>query len=87
MKDIQKQKVDFDFTTMNCPFEVRLTYLQPHLPNAVHQLDSYDASRKPFLDWLKTLELNVPARTLDFVYADALTLPIPCSKLNLNPQE
>ncbi len=87
VRDIRQQRLDFDFTAMGCPFEVRLTYLQPRRANVVHQLDTYDAARKPFLDWLETVELNVPARSLDAIYADTLTLPIPCARLDLNPQE
>lgn len=87
VRDIRKQRIDFDFTTMGCPFEVRMTYLQPHRPNIVHQLDAYDSSRRPFIDWLKTVEFDVPVPTRDAIYADAITVPIPCAKLNLNPQE
>jgi hypothetical protein len=81
VKDIDKRRVDFDFRTMGCPFEVRLHYLQPHHPNFIEQLDSYDATRQPFLDWLKTLELKVPGKSLDSIYADEVTLPVPCATL------
>ncbi|MFZ5547776.1 MAG: energy transducer TonB [Pseudomonadota bacterium] len=85
VKGIRDQRLDFDFNQMACPFDVRLTYLQPHRRNNVHQLVSYEPSRQPFIDWLRTAELNVPERMLQAVYADEITLTIPCTRINLTP--
>lgn len=87
VKGIREQRLDFDFNQMGCPFDVRLTYLRPHRPNEVNQLVNHEPSRQPFIDWLKTVELNLPERMLQAVYADYLSLTIPCTRINLNPQE
>jgi hypothetical protein len=85
IKGIRQQRVDFDFTTMGCPFDVRLTYLQPYRKNKVGQLGPYDPSREPFLEWLRHAELVLSTRALNSVFADHLTLTIPCTRLTLNP--
>lgn len=87
VKGIRQQQIDFDFNQMGCPFDIRLTYLQPHRPNGVGQLGNVDPSRRPFLDWLRKAELDLPSRSLEAVYADQLTLTVPCTRINLNPQE
>lgn len=85
VKGIRAQRLDFDFNQMGCPFDVRLTYLRPQRANVVHQLVSYEPSRQAFIDWLSTVELALPGPMLEAVYADTLTMTIPCTKLNLNP--
>lgn len=83
VKGIRDQRLAFDFTQMGCPFDVRLTYLQPHAPNKVVQLDSFDPSRQPFVDWLQGIELNMRAKQLETLYADDLSLSVPCANITL----
>ncbi|WP_374675747.1 hypothetical protein [Ideonella sp.] len=83
VKGIRDQRLAFDFTQMDCPFDVRLTYLQPHAPNKVVQLDSFEPSRRPLVDWLQGIELNMRGTQLEAVYADDLLLSVPCAKINL----
>lgn len=85
VKDLQQQQLDFDFNKMGCPFDVRLTYLQPRLPNHVGQLGDYNPERLPFVDWLKGVQLNLPTALQAAVFADSLMLTIPCTRLTLNP--
>ena len=87
IKGIERQTVAFDFTTMGCPFEVRLRYLQPYLPNQVGEFGSRNAARRPFLDWLAATELKLTDTTLDAVFADNFTLQVPCLKIDLKPKE
>jgi hypothetical protein len=87
IKGIRQQTIGFDFNQMGCPFDVRLTYLQPHRANKVGQLGNHDPARLPFLDWLQKVQLDLPSKLLESVYADSTTLTIPCTHLNLNPQE
>lgn len=86
IRGIREQRVDFDFNQMGCPFDVRVTYLQPHAANEVSQLVTYDPVRLPFIEWLRKAELNVSHEMLEAVYADQLTLTIPCTRLNLIPK-
>jgi hypothetical protein len=87
IKDIDKQRLVFDLTTMACPFDVRLAYRQPHLPNAVGELGSQDPSRRPFLDWLALATLDLSRDNQAAVFGDSVTLPIPCLKIDLKPKE
>lgn len=87
VRDIRRQRLEFDFTRLDCPFDVRLTYLQPGRKNVVAQLDDNNPARQPFIEWLKGVQLDLPASSLEAVYADSLTLTVPCTKLNLNSQE
>lgn len=97
VRDIRQQALEFDFTTMGCPFDVKLRYRRPFLPNAVGEVASEDPSRgtpvglnparRQFLDWLTQIEFDVPESTLNSVFGDSVTLTIPCIKINLNPKE
>lgn len=70
-----------DTTAMDCPFDVRLNYTQPHRPNRVASLSPWNPSRRPFLDWLSTLEFDLPAKSRDSVFGDDVTFTIPCLKI------
>lgn len=87
VRDIQEQTLNFDFNGMACPFDVRLQYRKPFLPNHVGQVGSTHPARSAFLDWLARSELNLAPPAADAVFGDALTLTIPCTKINLNPKE
>ena len=85
VRNIRQQRLQFDFTQMQCPFAVRVEYLQPNLPNRVAQIDTPVAARQPFIDWLVQTQFDMPAKSLDAVYGDTLTLTVPCFKIDLNP--
>ena len=86
IRGIQHQRVSFDFNTMACPFELRLNYRQPLLPNRVQQVSDPHPARAPFLEWLAGAVLDLPDRSLDAVFADTVLLVIPCGKIDLHPQ-
>jgi len=73
----------FDFNTMGCPFDVRLSYFQPHSRNGVQQIENVHAARQPFLDWLAGLTLKLSERENTAVLGDTLTVSVPCGKLDL----
>lgn len=85
VRDIRQQRVEFDLSTMACPFEVELQYRQPYLPNLVGEVGQYNPSRQPFLSWLAAADLDLPGRALDSVYGDKLRLLVPCLNINLKP--
>lgn len=87
IKDIQKQTVAFDLNTMGCPFDLRIAYRQPYLPNGVGEVGSHDPARRPFLDWLAASELKLSESALDAVFADSARLHVPCLKIDLKPKE
>ena len=85
IRDIETRRVFFDFSTMNCPFSVRLTYMQPHLPNTVREIEARESARQPFLDWLSMASLKLSERNLDAVFGDSVVLTVPCGKIDLGP--
>ncbi len=86
VKGIFQQTLSFDFRQMSCPFVVQLRYLRPASANRVEEQGAAVIQRKPFLDWLRQTELDLPRRTLDSVYADTALISVPCGKLELAPK-
>lgn len=87
VRNIKLQRLAFDFNRMACPFDVAMTYYQPHLPNRVLEIGTHDPSRRPFLDWLRQSVLDLPEPTLDSVFADTARFTVPCMKINLQPKD
>lgn len=87
VKGIGQQTLKFDFNTMGCPFAVKLTYLRPHLPNRVGQLDNTRLERQVFVDWLTSVEFNLPPHVAEGLLGDNLFISVPCTVLDLKPQE
>ena len=73
----------FDFGTMGCPFDLRVQYLRPHLSNSVREVDNARPERKPFLDWLSRVTLNLDDKTNTAVLGDTFTVQVPCGTLSL----
>ena len=86
IRDIQSQRVNFDFDTMACPFEIRLQYLQPQRRNEVVQINEPNSARQPFLDWMAGSELKLGDKAQDAVFGDKLVLTVPCGKFDLEPK-
>lgn len=87
VRDIRNQRVQFDLNTMGCPFDLKLQYRQPYLPNLVGEVGDSDPSRRPFIEWLQAQQLDLPERSLDSIFGDSTTLSIPCGKIDLKPKE
>ncbi len=87
VRGIQRQALQFDTTAMACPFDVKLEYLQPYLPNKVGEIGSREIARQPLLNWLAQQHLELPRRSLDAAFADSTTITVPCAKIDLKPQE
>lgn len=87
VRNIKLHRLDFDFNPMACPFDVAMTYYQPHRPNQVAEVGSHDPARRPFLDWLRQSVLDLPGPTLDSVFADTARFTVPCMKINLQPKD
>lgn len=85
VQGVRQQRLQFDFTTMGCPFDVSLRYRQPNLSNEVLELGNSAPARGPFLDWLREVRLDLPAKSLDAVYGDDLRFTVPCLKIDLIP--
>lgn len=86
-KGIRQQTLAFDTTTMGCPFDVRFTFRRPFTHNQVSELGNSDPARRPLLEWLETVDLELPRKSLDSVYGDTALITVPCLRLNLKPKE
>lgn len=78
-----KTPVQFDFNTMQCPFELRLTYHRPFRPNSVQQLDTAVAAREPLMEWLSGLTLNLSDASAADMFGNKFVVSVPCSRLDL----
>ena len=87
VKGIKEMRARFDTNDMGCPFDVKLLYLQPHLPNLVGRFDAPDTRRQALLEWLSTHELDLKPEQFDAVFGDEVTFTIPCIKIDLKPKE
>jgi hypothetical protein len=87
VKGIRQQALQLDTTAMGCPFDVRLSYFQPLLPNDVGEVGPRHPARRPLLEWLAKSELDVGRRSADSIFAADLKLTVPCMKIDLKPQE
>lgn len=86
IRGIESQRVNFDFNTMGCPFEIRLQYLQPQRRNEVVQINEPNSARQPFLNWLAGAELKLAEKDQEAVFGDWLVLEVPCGQFNLLPR-
>jgi hypothetical protein len=87
VKGIRQQVLQLDTTTMGCPFDVRLNYRQPLLPNRVGTVGPEHSARRPLLEWLAKSELDVRRSGADSIFAADAKLTVPCMKIDLKPQE
>jgi hypothetical protein len=77
------QSVYLDLDSMACPFDLHWRYYQPHAPNAVREFETSNPARRPLLDWLSLLKLNLPPATNTAVLGDTTVVGIPCGKVDL----
>lgn len=85
VKDLPSQKVRFDFTQMGCPFVVTFAPLQPYAPNAVQEGSSdSDPRRAAFLQWLRSLTLDIPKDMMRSALGRESNLYVPCAVLDLS---
>jgi hypothetical protein len=83
VKDLDRLQVFFDFNTMGCPFDVALSLRQPHGRNYVGEIGPAQSARRPFLDWLASLSLDLTPRQLTEVLGESMTISVPCGTLDL----
>ena len=73
-----RQQLPRDSTAMACPFDVQLTYQRPAVANRVAQVGDWRAERKPLLDWLAGVTLNLDATQQRTLFGDTALVTIPC---------
>ena len=83
LKNLDGQRVRFDFSTMRCPFDVQLTLYQPHFPNDVGEVGEADPNRVEFLEWLRGLTLRLPRDAAKHLVGAQTRVSVPCGTLDL----
>jgi hypothetical protein len=73
----------FDLNHMTCPFDVRVQYMRPYIRNHVVEIESSDPARKPLLEWLSELTLNLTPQQSLSVMGESFNLQIPCGTVDL----
>ena len=58
--------------------------LQPYAPNMVGEVGRSDPNRTEFIEWLKTLALDLPTRMRKHVIGDTITISVPCGLIDLH---
>lgn len=83
IKGINSEKVNFDFRTMTCPFQVAWTLGKPALDNAVGEVGKPDLNRTEFLAWLTGLEMNLQKPDFEELMGTTLRINVSCGRLSL----
>jgi hypothetical protein len=83
VKDLDGERVRFDFGAMGCPFSLKLIPLQPYRANMVGEVGESNPNRKPFIEWLSSLVLEVPPKIRRFVIGSEGEVRVPCGSLDL----
>jgi hypothetical protein len=84
-KNLKTEGLQMDTRTMGCPFDVRLNYRQPMLPNSVGVKGAADVHRQPLVDWLARAELDLPKHLSDAIFADTADIHVPCAHFGITP--
>lgn len=83
LRDLDQQKVRFDFSTMRCPFDVQFTLYQPHAQNNVGEVGEADPNRADFLAWLSGVTLRLPTDAAKHLLGAQTRISVPCGLLDL----
>jgi len=83
VKNVNRDKVGFDFNTMACPFSLELFYQQPIRANSVSSIGQENFNRAELLAWLSGLHLDLPPRISRGLFGERLVIDVPCSTLSL----
>jgi phage tail protein X len=75
--------VYFDLDSMGCPFDLRLTYWQPHMSNAIKEIGREMPARRAFIDWLASIEMRLQGAEANQVLGTDIKISVPCGTVNL----
>ena len=83
VKNVEAQKVRFDFATMGCPFKVVMAPYRPFAANRVREIGRANPDRREFIEWLRTVSIDLPPDELVTAIENQTTVSIPCALLDL----
>lgn len=82
LRNLDQQKVRFDFSTMRCRFDVQFTLYQPHAQNKVGEVGEADPNRADFLAWLSGVTLRLPTDAAKHLQGAQTRISVPCGLLD-----
>jgi hypothetical protein len=68
---------------MSCPFDVKVTLIEPFAENTITEEETRDPNRQEFLAWLRKLVFKYPAETERFLVGESTKVTVPCMVLDL----
>lgn len=87
VRGLRQAGLTLDTRPMACPFDVKFQFRQPMLSNIVGEVGAREPARRPLIDFLERVDLDLPGRTLDAIYGDTTTITVPCLQIDIPPQE
>lgn len=76
-------RVKFDTQQMRCPFDIQFAPYRPWMPNRVAEVGEPEASRRPLLQWIASLELDIPLATMRTAIGQVSIVQVPCTVIDL----
>jgi hypothetical protein len=73
----------FNFKNMACPFQLQIKYYQPFAKNSVSELETANPARKPFIDWVTQVRLNLSEEDSLGILGETFVLSVSCGRLDL----
>jgi hypothetical protein len=73
----------FDFDTMGCPFDLRISHYQPFAVHDVRQVGESRTERSDFLRWIARIQLRLTDNQAQDLLATDFNLSVPCGRLDL----
>lgn len=83
LKEVKGQGagVRFDFTTMNCPFDIAWKVGKPAVANQVGEFGEPDPQRARFLRWMGDRVMDLRKREFERVLGSVARIHVPCGQL------
>lgn len=86
-KGLREARLRFDTRQMGCPFELRMLYKQPFAPNEIGEVGEPNPARRPLLEWLSTVELDLSPQDHNTVFGDTASISVACLNIDIKPKE
>lgn len=83
VEGLSESALQFDFTTMGCPFDLGVKTYRPWASNVVRETGAGDPRRGEFIAWLRGATLKLPAQARARMLGKELRLSVPCTQLDL----
>lgn len=84
VRGLQQERVRFDTNGMGCPFQLEFRPFRPYEANEVGDVGPAHPNRREFVEWLRTLQLDIGPKAARYVIGQTVTVNVPCAVLDLS---